>query len=337
MKKRLFFAVSVLCITMGLFGCTSRMAKLSLEQGNLAMASGDYQTALRSFKIAYSEGFNEKGFQDLIEILSKYQNAKESLDNGDLENAKTIVDTITNYDNYMIKDDIDKLIKDINDAISAKETQNIVSTDAQSATPGPMATNIEPAAIPAPQSTEVSLNGEKQKKMNTFLSNFSETRLYNYDKNYINQEDMISFAFEHNSINANKNVFMENGQMGISAEKVNSTLDKYMGIKIPLQGAGDWSYNNGFFYTGIADGECCDYFSVATKMINNGDGTYTVNFNTYYAEFESQEVTKSHYTYTNDTARNDPSCEFVKSGTAIVKDKVYNNKNTWELIRLYER
>ena len=57
---------------------------------------------------------------------------------------------------------------------------------------------------------------------------------------------------------------------------------------------------------------------------------YKITFNVYYAGYD--ELTAEYYSYTDFEARN--SSVYQYSGWAIIKPKLYNGSDTWELIKL---
>lgn len=91
-----------------------------------------------------------------------------------------------------------------------------------------------------------------------------------------------------------------------------------------------WKYRNGVFWTDAASGESYDYYTIVNELIDNGDETYKVTFNVYYAGYEA--LGSECYSYNDTYARNLSTYEY--SGQAIIAPKIYDGKNTWELIKL---
>lgn len=186
--------------------------------------------------------------------------------------------------------------------------------------------------------TYSTLSYDQRRKLNTFMSNFSEAFVDDYDKYNFDGFDAVNFAFIHNLINNSSNILWSGSQMGISFSAVNSTLGKYMGTSVDRNDYSKyeygynyvWHYSDGMFWTGAASGESYDYYTIVNGMFDNGDGTYKITFNVYYAGYD--ELTAEYYSYTDSEARN--SSVYQYSGWAIIKPKLYNGSDTWELIKL---
>lgn len=178
-----------------------------------------------------------------------------------------------------------------------------------------------------------SMSSEEKRLLNTFLSNFSEGYLQNYNPGHTNNE-LIQFGFIHHFVNDYNSIVFKGEYMGISSQKVNYVLDKYMGITIASSSSAtvgtNWHYNDGYFLTPLASGASYDYFSIATEMYDNGNGTYTVKCNTYFAG--KDRLTKEHYKLTDIQAGD--QCDFSYNSVATIKKKIFNGNNTYELISL---
>ena len=197
-----------------------------------------------------------------------------------------------------------------------------------------------------PESIYSSLSSEDIRKLNVFLSNFSEAYLYDFDSNYYDEGEAVKFAFIHNLINNDSNIVYQGMEMGISLADVNSTLNKYFGVSVSPSTkyvynsyySGDryynytvvWEYRNGMFWTSAASGETYDYFTIVNNLIDLKDGTYRAEFNVYYAGYDS--ISSDCYSYSDGTAR--LMCEHKCSGYAIINKKYYSGNNTWNLDKL---
>ncbi len=179
-----------------------------------------------------------------------------------------------------------------------------------------------------------SMSNAEKKEINIFLSNFSEAGYG--EGNYGSEaEEKISFAYIHNFINNSSLVFRDGGAgvYGISAANADQTLVRFFGESVPHatpENSVHWQYENGKFFFPAADGDNYATFSVATRMTDNYDGTFTVEFNTYNDKDPFEWPKSEWYTYTDEYAAR--TCDFAYSGTAIVKEKVYNGSQTYELV-----
>lgn len=236
---------------------------------------------------------------------------------------------------------------------SASSEQDIIKTDvATSEEDNTLSTQNDNEQNEIHQGTEVTqgtkenisdnivtdMSEAEKRDLNIFFSNFSEAFFDYYkpdeallDHNYF----LIGFAFTHNLINNSEKIIWQDEKMGILAADVNKTLERFLGVSVPLESCAttrgyEWVYEDNAFWSPAASGESYDYFSVVTDMKAVGDGTYIAHYNKYYAGYDG--LTKDHYTYSIEKANNE--CEFVYQVTAHIRPKVYNNKNTYEVISL---
>ena len=172
----------------------------------------------------------------------------------------------------------------------------------------------------------------QKKDLNVFLSNFSEAFFEYYDSDSADINALISFAFIHDIVNNNSLIRWTDSEMGISADRVDKTLNKYFGKSIPRSSTTEWYYDGEYYWTEAASGESYDYFSVAVKLIDLQDGTYRVDFNNYYAGYDSMDT--KYYWYSEEDALYDPNCTLTETGTAVIKPVKYEGKDTWQLLEL---
>lgn len=180
------------------------------------------------------------------------------------------------------------------------------------------------------------MDSETFRGVNSFLSNFSEAGYKEFVDFYGEDESKISFAYIHALINYNKLTFYEGNYMGISASDVDEILNKFFGATVPHETPSNsqyWFYQDGKFLMPAAGGESYSKFSIAYNMTSESDGVYTIDFNV----FSDPSVTggniitdKSVYSLTSDEASN--KYQPVGHGQAVVKTKVYEGKEIFELI-----
>lgn len=183
------------------------------------------------------------------------------------------------------------------------------------------------------------ISDEEKKEVNKFLSNFSEA-FYGLNVDSI-AEDKISFAYIHNCLNNDsfELVYKEfDGRVmdGISAELVDSTLIRFFGETVAHETPANsqwWEYRDGYFWSPAASGETYHRFSVAKNMYRNSDGTYTVEFRTYRDDEDPHgEQNPKWYTETVESTESNVNYVFLHNGTAILREKVYNGTDTYELV-----
>jgi len=174
------------------------------------------------------------------------------------------------------------------------------------------------------------LTEEERVELNKFISNFTEA-LCDESVNY-DAESKISFAFHHVFINGIEGVAYVGDMMGIKAEKADEILNRFFGESVPHESTdgGYWTYEDGYFLMPAASGETYAYFAIATGMTDNGDGTYTVEFNEYFDPEAWEYPVSAWYSLDAETAT--ARYDLLGSHKAIVKPKRANNKDTYEMI-----
>ncbi len=178
------------------------------------------------------------------------------------------------------------------------------------------------------------LSAEKRRDLNIFMSNFSEAYFENYSSESYDNAQLINYSFTHNNINKPDEIVWDSSQMGISADLVNKDLDRFFGKSVPRNSVGEWTYADGYFYQPAAMGEFYGIFSIVTKLVDNKDGTFDVEFSVFSDTENFGEVSLSEwYSYTEAQAR--AKCDFSGTGRAKIKAKTYNGNETYELLEYY--
>ena len=188
-----------------------------------------------------------------------------------------------------------------------------------------------------PFGTPVEIDKTTQKKMNIFLSNFSEAGFRSYDKDARDIRAITYWAHIWTKINKNDFITYENrpGEAydityeKISLDDMNYIIDKYLGFKLTddmalsINDGSDeeeyFFYENGNFYAIAADGESYTNMSVVTQVEDLGDNRLKLCFGVYSqdldAYFDGKEID---YTMTGEEAAANPEYELWESGYAIV-------------------
>lgn len=211
-----------------------------------------------------------------------------------------------------------------------------------STTPSPVVTATSTPATPEPKATPTVVNlletmgqGDKT-ELNKFLSNFCEA-FYGLN-HYAEAEERIHFAFTHSRLNRKSStVKYENDEMGISAEEVDTILNRFFGNSIPHETPAEsqyFVYKNGYFMMPAADGETNAYFSIATDMREHADGNYMVKFSTFYDNENAFDTLQSWYSLTYDEVMSNSQYIHEYDGEAILKAK----NGTYEVVsyKVYE-
>lgn len=118
---------------------------------------------------------------------------------------------------------------------------------------------------------------EELRKLNIFLSNFSEVDFSNFSKDNYNEEQLIQFAIVNQLANNYDTAFESytysdgDNRMGISASTVQSTIDKYFGFTVKNQSTQYYEYYNGAYILPLASGEMYPDFSKVKEIYREGN------------------------------------------------------------------
>ena len=142
------------------------------------------------------------------------------------------------------------------------------------------------------------MSDSEKKDLNVFFSNFSEGFFVNYNYQLVNDDDVIDLAYVHVVVNRNgkSGVFYDEKNTYIPLSVVNEVADKYLGITLSGKPTQRWNFDGTNYYRPSADGD------------------------------------PKYYSYSDEQAKSE--CEFIYASEAVIRKKVYNGKNTWELVSL---
>ncbi len=189
-----------------------------------------------------------------------------------------------------------------------------------------------------PFGKEITIDAATRKKMNVFLSNFSEACLFEYDQDNPDLYKIFWWVEIWSKINKYKSIEYgprpgdESGDYyeKISLENINKVTDKYLGFTLSEAEASktkarpeemeSFFYEDGYLFAPAADGEARTYFSIVSKVEDLGNNRlklyYTMFSQDLDAYFEGKEI---NYGITNEKAEADPEYEKVDQGYAVVR------------------
>ena len=201
-------------------------------------------------------------------------------------------------------------------------------------------------STPAP-GTKVTLEGELLYRINIFLSNFSEQGVQSFNVATVSDDYLLHFLEIYCKINHRNQISYIGGEECLSLADANNYMNRFFARSVsPYEGETylldawhNFRYSSGYFRFPAADGESYNYFTIVYDMTNNGDGTYTVQFQNYELNLEeywnTPGVDYSFYWLNNDqvaqlvwSGRAMP----VEGGTAVVRDYVYNGSTTYQIL-----
>ncbi len=223
------------------------------------------------------------------------------------------------------------------------EIPEIKEEQTEAEAPAPQETETEekeePAPVPKDKSLDTMTDAEKA-ELNAFVSKFAETFIYEYASDDANRGiAMYKFALLHSPIHKNGEgiVFTEyNYDIGIREETMNAILDEYFGQTLSGEMDGPIWYENGTYWTTNGGDVSHAYFCIVTDLFKRADGTYEAWFDKFYDPAnENAKALPAWYSYSKDEAS--ANCEYQNNGIAIVREKTYNGKQTYELVSYRER
>lgn len=183
------------------------------------------------------------------------------------------------------------------------------------------------------------------KRLNTFLSNFSEVGFLSYDAGADTGDMdyyMAVFVFLHYKINDTSKLSYEGEYVKISGSVMDDCCNRFFGktvahgtltdVNDPTQKV---DYRGGSFYMLSADGESYNFVTVANHMEQLANGTYYVRYFVYILdldEYMDHGVDGKYYELTAQEAARNNKLMFFYSGTATIRDYSKNGYQSYQLI-----
>ena len=187
----------------------------------------------------------------------------------------------------------------------------------------------------------IELGSEEQKYVNTYITNFVEQYFFDFDSDSATAEQLLDFVHIHLKINAYDQINYETkGDITFEtftvseATKVISkyfalyfTEDDCKALPAPPETYGDQPagpfYEDGKIWYEAADGESYNLIGIVDSVLNNTDGTITIEFTIYSIDYEvynelDMDGIAAYYSMTPEQAAADSTLTRVKTGTAVV-------------------
>jgi hypothetical protein len=123
---------------------------------------------------------------------------------------------------------------------------------------------------------EVKMNRALQRKLNTFMSNFSEGYVRPFARGKISDEQLVNFALHHEWCNRKRNL-----SAPVPAVRVERLAMYYFGAKVKRHGslAGS-TYKSGQYHHTISDGDPMPFAQIS-RLVDMGNGEFVVYTNEY--------------------------------------------------------
>ncbi len=173
-------------------------------------------------------------------------------------------------------------------------------------------------------SSAFGVSASELKLMSTFISNFTEVGMYDFEIDEISNSELIRFGIWHNWINNFKSRIQKcpdkncpYGSFIIDKKYVSESVEKYFELEIEEHQSVEGNQNLGhydgkkYYHFEGADGEC-----VLAKVydVEKNGKIIIMRGETYYPDHEDLEG---------------------KSFIATAKPYKYNGKNTWSILSLH--
>ena len=227
------------------------------------------------------------------------------------------------------------------EAASEQETQAPQASVASSETSQETEPSVESVDDFVVEPDYLVLDSEDQKYANTFITNFVEQYFYDFDRDSATAEQLLDFVHIHLKINAYDQISYETkGDLTFetfTVEKSLQVVSKYFAVyfteedckALPApptdygdQPAGPF-YEDGKIWYEAADGESYNLIGIVDSVLNNTDGTLTIEFTVYSIDYEvynelDADGIAAYYSMTPEQAAADSTLTQVKTGTAVV-------------------
>ncbi len=227
------------------------------------------------------------------------------------------------------------------ETVSEQETQAPEASVASSETEQETGSSEETSDAVIIEPEYLVLDSEGQKYANTYITNFVEQYFYDFDRDSATAEQLLDFVHIHLKINAYDQISYETkGDLTFetfTVEKSLQVVSKYFAVyfteedckALPApptdygdQPAGPF-YEDGKIWYEAADGESYNLIGIVDSVLNNTDGTLTIEFTVYSIDYEvynelDADGIAAYYSMTPEQAAADSTLTQVKTGTAVV-------------------
>jgi hypothetical protein len=185
------------------------------------------------------------------------------------------------------------------------------------------------------------LDSEEQTYANKYITNFVEQYFFDFDSDSATAEQLLDFVHIHLKINAYDQISYETkGDITFetfTVSEATKVISKYFGLYFteddckalpaPPETYGDQPagpfYEDGKIWYEAADGDSYNLIGIVDSVLNNTDGTITIEFTIYSIDYEvynelDMDGIAAYYSMTPEQAAADSTLTRVKNGTAVV-------------------
>lgn len=261
--------------------------------------------------------------KEAFDVMACLQEVEALVEAGDLEGAEKLLEQGVRKaedpeELELYLELVQEMMAEQNDP-AGEDTPTVPTQPATEAT--------QPSAgqqVPTVYNMLTDFDREETYQINVFLSNFSEQGFMSYP---CDDGSLISFGYSYAKVNNRNVVGVDGYEYYIYKENMDSILKRFFGHTVSFTEGTNFQwfrYENGAYRFPAADGESYSYCSVATSMVSNGDGTYTVAFDVY-AHVSPHESMSQFYYMTPAQIAGNSQVNYLYSGTAVVRDYIRSN------------
>lgn len=181
MKVKKYAIIPLLCAVL-LTGCTNKTFEKSMEEGKLAIASGEYEKAENMFSLALEEKKDDKEANALYSQTEKLIQTIKLKDEENYEEAISLCDEIIKIDSEL--DLIKKKVKEIK-----SECEELLSNNSEVEESADL--DVEKAEAPIEENKEEEIKEEKvysKSEVHSILQQQNKGGIYSDEEVYINGE-----------------------------------------------------------------------------------------------------------------------------------------------------
>lgn len=167
---------------------------------------------------------------------------------------------------------------------AAVPPQDNLNTTAPTSNQTNTSTNTQATAS---KGTEVTLTSELKTQLNSFFTVIVKTRVPAFEKDKLNNDDLILFGVRYNFINnsqALEKYEKEKNMAKLPEKYVDSAVEKYFGLKLKTHDifTEEIYYADGYYYLPY-NLKIANTFAQVEKLVDEGNGIYSADVTTYSA------------------------------------------------------
>ena len=347
---RLRTLLLVMLLLLSLVGCNKQseedreMVLFYRDKAQSYLDAGDFQAA----RDVLEEGALHTGDKDLLRLMKEVESRISELPADAATNEQALSDSgepAVPTGTEEAAESADQTLQEPDPTDQPTEVQSTEPTQA-TAEPAPSETVIattEAPTQPTQENLAASFGKSDRKRINVFLSNFSEVFFDNFGgKDDYDALALEDYAYLHYKINDFSKLSVKDAYYVLSKENMDHCLNRFFGFTISPETRSRTNngytytveYKNNAYYYPAADGESYNSFTVVRTMTRY-DGHYLVEFDVYELDLETyweKGFSDLYYELTADEAASRSDVSYSYSGIAEVRDYTNGTFKSYQLL-----